>query len=137
MDWTPSLIESFNQLEKGVKISLSYLFQICDDAIRTVGSGSNKIRNISLDARQGYHEISVRHFDREKSDLFAPDNQEYTFLVMPFGPTNTPDFYSDMMKNFKYEWYVVFVETLCEIGTLINEQVALTETYEVFIGYKS
>ena len=36
----------------------------CDDAIRNIGAVSNKIRIISLDARQGYHQISVFHVYR-------------------------------------------------------------------------
>ena len=41
-----------------------------------------------------------------------------------------------MMKNFKYEWDMIFIKTLWNSGTLINEQVTVTETYEVFIGDK-
>ena len=37
----------------------------CDESISTGGSRSNKIWIISLDARQGYHQISVRHIYRE------------------------------------------------------------------------
>ena len=73
----------------------------CDDAIGSVGTGSSKIWIISLDARQGYHQVAVRQSDREKLAFFAPNNQKYTFRVMPFGPTNTLGFYSAMMKNFK------------------------------------
>ena len=38
----------------------------CDDAICTVSAGLNKIWIISLDARQGYNQISVCHVYREK-----------------------------------------------------------------------
>ena len=38
----------------------------CDDAITILGDGADKIWIISLDARQGYHQISVREVDREK-----------------------------------------------------------------------
>ena len=44
---------------------------------------------------------------------------------MPFGTTNAPIFYSAMMKNFKDERDMLFIETLCKIGTLIKEQVTL------------
>ena len=37
----------------------------CDDDISTTGSRSNKIWIVSLDARQGYHQISVFHVDSE------------------------------------------------------------------------
>ena len=76
----------------------------CGDAIRKSGTGPNKFWIISLDARQGYHQISVRHVDIEKLSFFALDNQKYIFLIMTFGPTNDPGFYSDMIKNFKDEW---------------------------------
>ena len=32
---------------------------------------------------------------------------------------------------------MLFIDTLRKIGTLINEQVTVTETYEVFIGDKN
>ena len=38
----------------------------CDDAIVILGSGSGHICIISLDARQGYHQVSVRKIDSEK-----------------------------------------------------------------------
>ena len=60
--------------------------------------------------------------------------KKYTFLVIKFGPTNAPSFYSATMKNFKYEWDMLFIETLRKIGTLINEQGTVTEIDEVFIG---
>ena len=47
---------------------------------------------------------------------------------MPFGHTNAPGFYSTIMKNFKDIWDMLFQETLRKIGTLINEQVTVTET---------
>ena len=56
---------------------------------------------------------------------------------MPFGPNNTPSFYSDMMNKFKDEWDIQFIDTIKNIGTLINEQITDTETNEVFIGDKN
>ena len=73
----------------------------CNDAIITVSARSNKICIISLDARQGYHQISVFYVDRGKTALFKQDNQKYTFLVMTFSPINAPNFYSSKMKNFE------------------------------------
>ena len=32
---------------------------------------------------------------------FCTRQPKYTFLVMSFGPTNAPSFYSAMMKNFE------------------------------------
>lgn len=64
----------------------------CNSAIEDVGDGSGFIWFISLDAAQGYNQISVRKCDQQKLAFFAPDNKKYTFSVMPFGPTNTPNF---------------------------------------------
>ena len=55
---------------------------------------------------------------------------------MPFGPTNAPGFCLAMMKNFKEKWYIIFIETIRKIGTILNEQVKVMETDEVFIGDK-
>ena len=56
---------------------------------------------------------------------------------MSFVPTNSPGFYSDMMKNFKDKWDMLFIEALSKIRNLINEQVTVTETDEVFFGNKN
>ena len=84
----------------------------CSYSISTFGSGSDKVWIISRNERQGCNQISVSHVDKEKLAFFAPDNQKYMFLLMPFGPTNAPGFYSDMIKKFKYEWDILFIETL-------------------------
>ena len=47
---------------------------------------------ISLDTRQGYHQIAVRQGDREKLSFSAPDDRKYAFNVIPFGPTNATPF---------------------------------------------
>ena len=97
---------------KGITKYIELTIPCCDDSITTIGTGSNIIFIISLDTRKGYHQISVRHVNREKLALFVLDNQKFTFLVIPFGPTNTPGFYSSTMKNFKEKWYMIFIETL-------------------------
>ena len=66
--------------------------------------------------------------------FFASCNQKYLFFVIPFIPTNAPGSYSDIMKNFKEERNMLFIETLSKIGTLVTEQVTVTEIDEVFIG---
>ena len=76
----------------------------CDDAIAIIDTGSQYIRIISLDAWQGYHQVTVRKMDREKLAFFSPDGWKYTFKVIPFGLINAPVFYSAMMKNMKNEW---------------------------------
>ena len=81
----------------------------CDDAVIILGTGAGDIWIISLDARQGYHQVSVRKLDREKLVFFAPNDRKYCFNVIPFGPTNAPTFYTAMMKDFKDDWDKLFV----------------------------
>ena len=56
---------------------------------------------------------------------------------MSFVPTNSSGFYSDMMKNFKEKWDMLFIEALSKIINFINEQVTVTKTDEVFVGNKN
>ena len=52
----------------------------------------------------------------EKLAFFGPDNKKYGFTVMSFGPVNVPYFYSYTMGAFKTEWYLLFIEELCDIA---------------------
>ena len=73
--------------------------------------GSSKMRIITVVAKQGYHQISVREcdIDIKKLTFFAPDNRKYNFKVMPFGPVNAPDVYTCMMGNFREKWDILFL----------------------------
>ena len=106
----------------------------CDDAINILGYGAGKIWIISLDARQGYHQVSVRAIDREKLAFFAPNNKKYCFNVMPFGPTNAPSFYTAMMKNLKDEWDNLFIIRMKAMETFQNKDVFVTAAKEIMIG---
>ena len=86
----------------GITNTFEFPILRCYNDISTVGARSNKTWIISLNARQLYYQISVCRVDREKLAFFIPYKQKYMFLVVPFGPTNTPGFYSATMKNFKY-----------------------------------
>ena len=87
----------------------------CDAAIVNLGCRANEIWIIILDTRQGYHHVSVRKIDRQKLAFFAPDKRKYCFNVIHFGPTNTPAFYTAMMKDFKDEWDTLFILTISKI----------------------
>ena len=44
--------------------------------------GASELWIISLDTRQGYHQVVVCKKDREKLAFFAPDNIKYCFNVI-------------------------------------------------------
>ena len=81
---------------------------------------------ISLDARQGYHQVAVRVSDLEKLAFFTPDDLKYFFTVMPFGPTNTPGFYTAMMKDFKTEWDTLFIIRITALKSYEGQTITVT-----------
>ena len=52
---------------------------------------------------------------------------------MPFGPTNTPVFCSNMMRNLKEEWELLFTQTLRSTDTLGNNIVSVTEKDKIYL----
>ena len=108
----------------------------CDAAIVILGCGADEIWIISLDARQGYHQVAVRKEDREKLAFFSPDDLKYCFNVMPFGPTNAPAFYTAMMKNFKDEWDSLFIITVRQWKVYKKLPITLTANNDIMIGGK-
>ena len=55
---------------------------------------------------------------------------------MLFGPTNSPGFYSAMVRNLKEEWDNIFTERLQELIHLEGDAVTVSITTEVNIGNK-
>ena len=78
--------------------------------------------------------MRVREIDREKLALFSPDGLKYTFKVMPFGPTNAPSFYSEIMNSIKDEWYSLFLTRMQELLHIAGEDITVITTMEVHIG---
>ena len=91
-------------------MSKSFMLPIprCAESIEDFGDSNGPMFSITLDARQGYHQILVRFRDREKLVFFTPDGKKKTFRVMPFGPKNTLVFYTGMMKTFQEGWNADF-----------------------------
>ena len=83
-----------------------------DMAITIIELGSAGIYFITVDAKQGYHQISVRDCNIEKLAFFGPDIQQYSFTVMPFGPINVPPIYTCAMGAFITGWDFLFVEMI-------------------------
>jgi len=77
---------SYRKLNSVTK-PFQYPIPQCDDAITIMIVGTNFVWIITVDVRQGYHQVSVHRADREKLAFFAPDHKKYCFKVMPFGST--------------------------------------------------
>ncbi|MGH7954887.1 MAG: reverse transcriptase family protein, partial [Gloeomargaritales cyanobacterium] len=91
-----------------VTCPFEYPITRCAHAIEDFGDAVGPLFFISLDARQGFHQIRVRFCDQEKLAFFAPDGKKYTYKVVPFGPRNAPAVYTAMMRQFRHEWDGMF-----------------------------
>lgn len=82
----------------------------CDDALEDFGDSKGRLYFISVDAKTGYHQISVDEGSQEKLAFMGPDNKKYCYLVMPFGPKNAPAVYTAMIIILKQEYDALFKE---------------------------
>ena len=112
----------------------TYPIPRCDDAIGSLNLGAGRIYIITVDARQGYHQVAVRSADKEKLAFFAPNGKKYTYKVMPFGPMNAPAFYTYMMQQFRDEWDALFYLILNEMKELNGQAIKVSPTNEVTLG---
>ena len=124
---------SYCGLNKVTK-SFEYLIPSCDEDITLILVGSNTIYFITVDANQGYHEISVYVLQQGKLAFFAPNNRKCVFKVIPFGPMNTPAFYTCMMQNFQAEWDLIFVLTIRNTIEIGREPVRFMDTNYIDVG---
>ena len=107
----------------------------CDDSVTIVGiQVGGKMFFISLDAKQGYHQIRVKEIDQPKLAFFAPNGKKYTFTVMPFGPTNAPSFYTCMMNDFKTDWTLLFFEIIKQMDTIEGSTIEVLPNDDIIIS---
>jgi hypothetical protein len=144
---------SFRRLNRVTK-PFTFLIPRCADVIEDLGVVAFLILwFISLDFRQGFHQIAIRHSDQEKTAFFTPDGDKESFTFMPFGPTNGPVTCTAMMFELRQEWIALFKEmhpeyaeltadSRCVIDDILNwctDPYALVDLFEciciVFLKY--
>jgi len=81
--------------------------------------GTNFIWIITVDARQGYPQVSVR------KAFFTPDHKKHCFKVMPFGPTNAPPFYTCMMHQLRDKWEMLFILKIRAMSTIEDKLISI------------
>ena len=94
-------------------VTWSFEFPIpcSSDSIEDLGDSYGSLFFISLKFHSGFHQIKVRPCDQEKLAFVIPDGKNKCFVVIPFGSTNAPAFYTTMMRIFQDEWIIIFQRT--------------------------
>ena len=121
---------SYRRLNAVVK-PFQFPISRCDDAITILRCSTVTIYIISLDACQGYHQITVRLSDQV---FFTPDDLNYYFTVMLFEPTNAPGFYTATMKDFKTEWDTLFVIRITTLKSYEGQTITVTASQDILIS---
>ena len=96
---------------------------------------------ISMHDRNGYHQIRVRESGQEKLAL-PPSGIKKTFKVMPFGPKNTPVFYTTMVRTLWKERLLLFADTkhvipfdTIPVKVICNDKIIIDNMYFTLIMY--
>ena len=93
-----------------------FLIDRCDGTINILGDCAGVIWIISLDARQGYQQMSMQRVNREKLAFFALNDRKYCFNVIP--SNEHIYFYTVMMKDLKDEWDKLSIIRITALTTI-------------------
>ena len=111
-DGTLRLCVDYRQLNK-MAVKNKYPLPIIDDLFNQLKCSSVFSK---IDLGSGYHQIRIKDADVHKT-TFRTRYGHYEFLVIPFGLTNAPTAFMDLMNRvfqlYRDRFFVVFIEHPC------------------------
>ncbi len=103
---------------------IAYPIPRCDAAV----DGAFRGRWIWLyDAPMGYHQIRASDKTQEKLAFQGTDAIKWTYNVMPFGPTNGPATFVQMIHNVDSIWKQYAVTTGIDIGNDVDTTIIIDD----------
>ena len=94
-----------------------------------------------FDAPMGYHQLTVAASSQEKLTFQGVDAIKWTYTVMPFGPTNGPATFVNVIHDMDSVWKVLAISSGVPIGNttnthiIINNIVSHSSKKEIALAY--
>ena len=118
---------------------IAYPIPRCDSAV-FVEFGNGKFLRL-FDAPSGYHQLAVENESQEKLAFQGPDAIKWTYPVMPFGPTNWPATFINMIYDVDSQWKALATSVGITVGNdtdtriIVDDIVSHGPTVDVSLLY--
>ena len=93
----------------------------CDSAV-FVEFGNGKFLWL-FDAPSGYHQLADEKESQEKLAFQGPDSIKWTYTVMPFGPTNGPATFINMIYDVDSQWKALATSVGITVGDATDTRI--------------
>ncbi len=106
---------------------IAYPIQRCDSAINEeFGQGSIFW---FWDAPMGYHQLAVTKASQEKLAFQGPNAIKWTYTIMPFGPTNRPATFINLIHDVDSQWKALAQQSGLIIDEDLNTKIIVDEIF--------
>jgi hypothetical protein len=101
---------------KSVTCTISYPILRCDSAVFIEFGNCTWLW--LFDAPSGYHQLAIALASQEKLAFQGPDVIKWTYIVMSFGPTNSPATFINFIYDVNSQWKAL----ASSYGVTINKE---------------